>query len=107
MVNENYGNFTKTRPNKDIHQPDEPKNHRKEREEGKGARAREKKRLAKVFSSYSVDFRDDLVFKNPGRYGDSSIESSGDEKIPNERFGLIHVSENFGYVRDVPWPPPF
>ena len=34
-------------------------NHMREREEGKGARAREK-RLATVFSFYSVDFRDSL-----------------------------------------------
>ena len=32
---------------------------------------------------------------------DSNIESSGDERIPHNRFCLINVSENFGYVRDV------
>ena len=48
-------------PNKGIYQPDEPENHRKERKEGKGARAKEK-RLATVFSFYSVDFGD--IFLN-------------------------------------------
>ena len=43
MVNKNG-----TRPNKGIYQPDEPENHRKEKEEGKGARAREI-RLPAVF----------------------------------------------------------
>ena len=57
MVDENYSSFTKTKPNKGIYQPDEPENYRKERKEEKGARAREK-RLATVFSFYSVDFRD-------------------------------------------------
>ena len=57
MVDENYSSFTKTGPNKGVYQPDEPKNHRKEKKEGKGARAREK-RLATVFSFYSVHFRD-------------------------------------------------
>ena len=32
---------------------------------------------------------------------DSNVENSWDEKIPSKRFGLIHVSKNFGYVRDV------
>ena len=40
MVNENYSNFTSTRPNKGFYDPDQPENHR---EEGKEARAREKK----------------------------------------------------------------
>ena len=35
-------NFARTRPNKGFYQPNQPKNHRKEREEGK----REKKGLA-------------------------------------------------------------
>ena len=57
MVNdENYRNFTRTRPNKGFYQPDEPNNHKKEREEGKGARAKEKKTTA-VFSFYSVESR--------------------------------------------------
>ena len=82
MVDENYSNFTKTGPNKGIYQPDEPENHRKEKKGGKGAR---EKKLATLFSFYSVDFRDsferqktntegysysltqgNLVFKNPG-----------------------------------------
>ena len=56
-MDENYSNFTKTGPNKGIYQPDEPQNHRKERKEGKGARAREK-RLVTVLNFYSVDFGD-------------------------------------------------
>ena len=57
MANKNYSNFTKTRPNKGFYQP---KNHKKEREEGKGVRVREKKTSA-VFSFYSVhvDLRED------------------------------------------------
>ena len=43
MIDENYSSFTKTGPNKGNYKPDEPENHRKERKEGKGARAREKK----------------------------------------------------------------
>ena len=58
MVDENYCRFAKTGSNKGDYQPDEPEKHRKDRKEGKGARAREKKRLATVFSFYSVDFRD-------------------------------------------------
>ena len=57
MIDENYSSFTKTGPNKGNFKPDEPESHRKERKEGKGARAREK-RLATVFSFYSVDFGD-------------------------------------------------
>ena len=45
----------KTGPNKGNYKPDQPENHRKERKEGKGARAREKK-TPTVFSFYSVDF---------------------------------------------------
>ena len=43
MIDENYSSFTKTWPNKGKKKLDEPENHRKERKEGKGARAREKK----------------------------------------------------------------
>ena len=49
MVDENYSSFTKTGPNKGNYKPDEPENHRKERKEGKGATAREKK-TSTVFS---------------------------------------------------------
>ena len=62
MIDENYSSFTKTGPNKGKNKSDEPENHRKERKErkeGKVARAREKKkRLATVFSFYSVGFGD-------------------------------------------------
>ena len=53
MANENYSNFTRTRPNKGFYQSNQSENHRKEREEGKGARAKEK-RLAQslVFIVY-------------------------------------------------------
>ena len=57
MVDENYSSFTKTGPNKGNYKLEKPENHRKERKEGKGERAREK-RLATVLSFYSVDFRD-------------------------------------------------
>ena len=43
MIDENYSSFTKIGPNKGNYKPDKPDNHRKERKEGKGARAREKK----------------------------------------------------------------
>ena len=43
MIDENYSSFTKTGLNKGKNKPDAPENHRKERKEGKGARAREKK----------------------------------------------------------------
>ena len=59
MVDENYSRFVKTGPNKGIYQPDEPVKQRKDRKEGKGARVR-KKRLATVFSFYSMDFGDSL-----------------------------------------------
>ena len=36
-------NFTTASPNKGFYDPDQPENHREEREEEKGARAREKK----------------------------------------------------------------
>ena len=45
MIDENYSSFTKTGPNKDNYKPDEPVNHSKERKEGKGASAREKKTI--------------------------------------------------------------
>ena len=45
MVDENYSRCAKTGPNKLIYQPDEPEKHRKERREGKGTRARERKKL--------------------------------------------------------------
>ena len=54
MIDKNCSSFTnKTGPNKGNYKPDEPENHRKERKEGKGARAREKRT-----SFYSVDFGD-------------------------------------------------
>ena len=43
MIDENYSSFTKTGPNKANYKTDEPENRRKERKEGKGARAREKR----------------------------------------------------------------
>ena len=43
MIDENYSSFTKTGPNKGIYNPDEPENDRKERKQGKEARAREKR----------------------------------------------------------------
>ena len=43
MIDENYSSFAKTGPNKSNYKPDEPENLRKERKEGKGARAKEKK----------------------------------------------------------------
>ena len=43
MIDVNYSSFTKAGPNKDNYEPDELENHRKERKERKGARAREKK----------------------------------------------------------------
>ena len=56
MANENYSNFTSTRPNKDFYRPNQPENHRKEREreEGKGSESERKKRLAQslVFIAY-------------------------------------------------------
>ena len=58
MIDGNCSSFTKTGPNKGNYKPDEPENHSKERKEGKEARAREKKRLATVFSFYSMDFGD-------------------------------------------------
>ena len=39
-IDENYSSFTKAEPNKGNYKPDEPENHRKERKEGKEARAR-------------------------------------------------------------------
>ena len=42
MADEKYIDFTKTWPNKDFYDPDQPENHRKERGEGKGERTREK-----------------------------------------------------------------
>ena len=41
MIDES-DSFTKTGPNQGNYKPDEPENHRKERKEGKEARAREK-----------------------------------------------------------------
>ena len=43
MIDKNYSSFTKTGPNKGNYKLDEPENHREERKEGKGARAREKR----------------------------------------------------------------
>ena len=45
MANENYSNFTRTRPNKGFYQPDQPENHRK-RDKREREREREKKGLA-------------------------------------------------------------
>ena len=75
MVDENYSNFIRTRPNKGICQPDEPENRSKERKEGKKARARKKKRLATVFSFYSVDFR--YSFGRGSRIEDSMSRVNG------------------------------
>ena len=43
-----------------FYQPNQPENHGKESEEGKGARAREK-RTSTVFSFYSVDLKEMLT----------------------------------------------
>ena len=47
-----------------FYQPNQPENHRKEKEEGKGETVREKKTTT-VFSFYSVhvDLREDAYFK--------------------------------------------
>ena len=57
MIDENYSSFTKTGPNKGNYKPDEPEITEK-REKREREREREKKRLATVFSFYSVDFGD-------------------------------------------------
>ena len=51
MIDENCSSFTKTGPNKGYYKPAELENHSKERKEGKGVRAREKK-----------DYQQSLVF---------------------------------------------
>ena len=43
VINENLRNFITTSPNNGFYDPDQSENHREEREEGKGATAREKK----------------------------------------------------------------
>ena len=87
MIDENYSSFTKTGPNKGNYKPDEPENHTKERKEGKGARAREKKEYQQslVFIVWTLEIvfkrqktsaeghsktlsQSDLVFINPGIY---------------------------------------
>ena len=55
MIDENYSIFTKTGPNKSNYKPDEPEITEK-REKREREREREKKRLATVFSFYSLDF---------------------------------------------------
>ena len=57
MVDENYSSFTKTGPNKGNYKPDEPENHRKERKEGKGATAREKKTSNSLFIVWTMKSR--------------------------------------------------
>ena len=42
----NRSNFSTTSPNKGFYDTDQPENHREEREEGKGARARGKKKTS-------------------------------------------------------------
>ena len=60
MANENYSNLIRTRPNKVFFvSPNSPKIKEKREKRG-GEREREKKRLATVFSFYSVDFRDNF-----------------------------------------------
>ena len=61
MVNENYSNFTRTRPSKGFLEPDQPENHRKERERRERGREQKKKRLATVFSYYGVPL--EIVFE--------------------------------------------
>ena len=50
----NDSNFARTKPNGDFLDPYQPENYQKEREEGKGARARKKKSSNSAFF-YSVD----------------------------------------------------
>ena len=50
MTNENYSNFTRTRPNKGFYQPNQPENRRKEREKGEGVRSKRKKKSSTVLS---------------------------------------------------------
>ena len=83
MIDENYSSFTKTGPNKGNYKPDEPENHRKERQKGKEAREREKKdyQQSLVFVVWTLErqktsaeghsktlSQSDLVFIHPGIY---------------------------------------
>ena len=61
MIDENYSSFTKTGPNKGNYKPDEPENHRKERKEGKGARAREIKGARRAISLIRKYIRQSLI----------------------------------------------
>ena len=79
MTDKNYSNFTTTRPNKGFYDPYQPENHREEREDRKGARAREKRLAsqATVFSFYIMDpeFRDDfhMGLKMSEKYDEKAI----------------------------------
>ena len=53
MIDENYSSFTKAEPNKGNYKPDKSQ---KTDKRGKGSESERKKRLATVFSFYSVDF---------------------------------------------------
>ena len=62
MVDDNYCNFTTTRPNKAFYDPEYPETHRQDREERK-KREREGKRLEQslFFISSSLDIVLDIV----------------------------------------------
>ena len=76
MVDENDSHFTTTRSERGIYHPDQPKNHRKENEKGKGTRARDKKTsiiflFCGLQTKKKVETRSQTlttVFKNPARY---------------------------------------
>ena len=61
MVDENYSSCTKTGPNNGNYKPDESRKSQKREKRGKGSESERKKRLATVFSFYSVDFGDTVV----------------------------------------------
>ena len=94
MIDESYSSFTKAGPNKGNYKPDEPENHRKERKEGKKARAREKKRLATVCSFYSVDFGEKCRRSLTEPYSRHIYILSNREKM-EKRYPVENLSYNF------------
>ena len=98
MVNENYSNFTRPRPNKGIFQPNEPENHRKEREERKGARAREKKTTRSLnFIVWNLVFERQKKKTRPRKFTDASLGQPGFKKSRYSIYSGISIFQTLDF----------
>ena len=76
MANDNYSNFTRTRPNKSFYQPE---NHRKESSRRSKGSESERNRLATVFSFkvWTLEFFERQKKTRPRKLTDTNLGQPG------------------------------